>query len=327
MMGYAGPSDKFLESGMSPAEFAAQLRSTQTVPDDDRGVNKPTDEVLAKSKRELQDDPFKVKVSFLIKAAFGDGSSKYLLSDLLQQGADYWASPMNELMPKDMSQAGRMEHPDYFLHGGLDEVSGTAARSMDGVAAKHDQGPDVGADSYENYAQERDMKNALRQLQIRRKTAALLRKVGVAAPPTVAGAGESVPNDELDINTEPDLKRMTEGSNKTSPTFYPRTGRPRNVKIAEVVKEAISFSFGPHMGGYNNSSGQSTSSFQKQPVQKPPATSDTKGKKPRRAGLQAEFARTQTDPFQGTKIPQGFSADDPKAVDSKTAALIKRVFR
>jgi len=325
--GYRGPSDWFYQSGLSPAEFTSRLRSHVVVPEDDKGVNKASDEVLNKNKHELQDDPFAVKVSALIKASFGAGSSKHLLTEMQQGGNDHWSSPMSELMPKDMPQTGRLEHPEFFLHGGFNEVSGTAAGSMKNIAGMHDQGPDAGTDSYENYVQEKDMKNALRQLSIKQKTAALLRKLGLAAPPAIAGEDMSLPNDAMDINTEPDLKRMTEGASQSTSSFYPRRRRAHNLARMSAVKQAIAFSFGPGMGGYGGPSNEGTSSFQKQPVQKPPQTADTKGKKPRRAGLNAEFARTQTDPFQEPKIPQGFSADDAKGVDTKTAALIKRVFR
>lgn len=299
-----------------------------SVPEDPKRVNKASDDALHKSKPELQGDPFAVKVSALIKAAFLDGSSKYLLTDLLQDGADHWSSPMNALMPKDMTQADRMEHPDYFLHGGFNEVSGTAAGSAGNAATMHDQGPDAGTDSYENYVQEKDMKDALRQAQIRKKTAALLQKVGLAAPPAIAGDDPSLPNDNLDINTEPDLKRMIAGSSSSKATRYPRTTRPASQVKTGTVKQAIGFSFGPQHGGYNASSSQDSSGLpvQKQTAQAPPKVTDPKGKQPRRAGLQAEFARTQTDPFQGTKIPKGFPADDAKATDAKTAALIKKAF-
>ena len=333
LLGNVGPSDKFFESGMSPAAFASQMRAVPSVPEDDKGVNKASDDVLNKSSREIQGDPFKVKVSVLLKAGFLKRAAstpvkKYLLDEYMRSG-EWGGSGHSELMPKDMTQADRIELPGHFLRSGFDEDSGTTSPSVADAATKHDQGPDAGADSYETFTQEKDMKDALRRLRINQKTAALLRKLGIGSPPVVPGEGSSVPNDGLDLNTEPDLKRMTDGASEGKATFYPRHNRPRNLPDGASVKQAIDFSFGAHQGGYSSgtSSPSTAGQSKKQPVQKPPKPVDTKRKQPRRVGIHAEFARTQTDPFQGPKIPQGFPADDPKAVEAKTAELIKRTFR
>jgi hypothetical protein len=318
MTGHVGPSDKYYESGASPKDFANKLRQHQTVPGDDKGVNKANDEALSGTRREIQGDPFKVKVSRMLKLGFLEGSSKYLLTEMLQNGSDFWSSPMAPLMPKDMTQDGVLKHPDYFLHGGFNEVSGTTSPSVADATTKHDQGPDAGTDSYENYVQEKDMKDAMRQLQIKKKTASLLIKAGLAAPPVVAGSDPSVPNDATDINTETDLKRRTASAETGKPTFHPRVSRPSNLKL---VKKAVGFSFGPGRGGYNAANSGSANPV-KQTSQKPPKTTEIKGGKPRRTGMHAEFARSQTAPFQGPKIPSGYPSDDKQSQDAKTASLI-----
>lgn len=313
---FIGPSDKFLSSGMSPAEFAAKQRKHKYAREDHLELDKPTDDALSGTKRELKDDPNAVKVSSLIKAAFMEGSSKYLLTDLLQDGMDFWSSPSQELMPKDMTQAGRMRKPEYFFHGGFDEVSGSTSPSVAAEAKNHGQGPDAGVDSYENYAQEKDMKDAIRQLQIRKKTASILVKAGMS-PPLVAGSNPDIPNDELDVNTDPDLKRRTASAESGKPGFYPKPSfNTRLVRIRNAnhaVKQAVAFSFGPGQGGYNSSSSGPSSVL-------PPVDKSTK--KPRRAGMQVEFARSQTAPFQGQKIPSGYPSDDKQTQNAKTAALI-----
>jgi len=339
LLGNVGPSDKYFESGASPADFASTMRATTSVPSDDRGasqgkgVNQPTDDVLNKVHREIKGDPNKVKVSSLVRRAFGKrAGKKHVLEEYMPAG-QWGVDGQEALMPKDMTQDGVLKHPEYFFHSGFDEVSGSTSPSVADAATKHDQGPDAGADSYENYVQERDVKQALREAKINKKTAAFLRKLGTS-PPATPGAGFDVPNDSMDLDTEPDLKRMVEGATaggtggKATP--YSRYNRRSNLQKtpAALAKQAVAFSFGAGQGGYNSSSSSSspTSSFQKQPSQKPPSSADPKSKKPRRTGMHAEFARTQTDPFQGPKIPQGFAADDPQARDAKTASLIRRTF-
>ena len=337
LLGNAGPSDKYFESGASPAAFASKMRATTSVPSDDRGasqgkgVNQATDDVLNKVHREIKGDPNKVKVSQLVGLAFGKrAGQKHLLDEYLPSG-QWGVAGQESLMPKDMTQDGVLKHPEYFFHGGFNEVSGSTSPSVADVATKHDQGPDAGVDSYENYVQERDMKKALRETQINKKVASILSKLGTS-PPAMPGAGVSVPNGSTDLDTEPDLKRMVEGATaggtEGKATPYPRYNRRSNLQKAQaVVKQAVDFSFGASRGGYaSGGSSAPTLDFQKQPNQKTPDASDPKSKQPRRAEMHAEFARVQTDPFQGPKIPQGFAADDPKASDAKTAHLIKRAF-
>jgi len=333
-LGYRGPSAKHRESGESIESFSAKLygrdekdlfkgRWDETFKDDelsDRGIP-----------RRGTADAHVVKVSKLLEKTFGKLSGpNFLLKSFLPgltagakdggvQGLD---GAVDELMPHDMLQAGKLPHPETFVHGGFESVKGTNVGSAQNAIDTYDQGymPD---EDYGQYQKEKDVRRAMGKLEQKKKTAALLVKVGLAAPPASAGAGYGdIPNGPDDINADQDLKRTT-GPYEAGPTKHVRRNRVTNTPLAKAAEANTA----PGSAA-STSAAQTNFKMVSKPLKDQSKPSDSGVKqtsKARRSYSDALKVRPYTEGVQTAYQMLGPPGLDPQFPQAKTASLLRKI--
>jgi hypothetical protein len=284
-----------------------------------------------KPRKGIKDDPYKVVVAAALEAVMPKlaGPNYFFgsfLPNLSKRDSAYNFGGSSELMPDNMTQAGRLEHPDYFYHSGFETVEGTNAAGAGGAINTYDQGY-VPNEHRGPYEAEKEVRRAVANRNTSKKVASLLQKIGIASPPAVAGDGygDEFPNGPNDIHGT-DQERISRAdmiqpkftrSQNLSSTRTPSKSQSSSTKTA--VESAAAAGAG---GGSDSFTLETKPAKEQKTTQMKPK--DLMGGKPRRTSMDALRTKPYTEGTQYDKIPQGFPDFDPKFPNAKIASLLKK---